>query len=177
MISFRQLRQLLGIFMSEGKFTVFCILGEVSGCFSAVELTTCAVFTSHRHKPKFWESVSRALSFGIHTPLQMMVLDRIKYQLGYPEAARDMLKHKSILTAVEEYTMGTARPLEQYLNIIGMDMTSKEVSNPTRWCEDGNPPPGFEEFNHLYLTQSEKLEARKRHEEERKKKMAAQKHA
>ena len=54
-----------------------------------------------RHKPKFWESVHRAFTPGIDNPLQMMVLNRIKYQLGYPEAAKDMLKPKSLLTAVE----------------------------------------------------------------------------
>ena len=79
----------------------------------------------------------------------MLVLDRVKYQLGYPEAARDMLKVKSILTAVEQYTMGTVRPLDEYLRIVGMNMTTKEIRN-TEWCEKGRPPPGFEQFNLLY---------------------------
>ena len=78
-----------------------------------------------------------------------MVLDRIKYQLGYPEAARDMLRHKSILTAVEQYSMGTARPLEDYLRIVGLNMTTKQV-NYTGWCEEGYPPPGLEQYNELY---------------------------
>ena len=78
-----------------------------------------------------------------------MVLDRVKYQLGYPEAARDMLKQKSILTAVDHYTMGTARPLEDYLKMVGLNMTTKEVTN-TGWCEGGYPPPGFEQYNGLY---------------------------
>lgn len=102
-----------------------------------------------RHKPKFWESVHRAFTNGVHNPLQAMVLDRIKYQLGYPEAAKDMLKHKSILTAVEQYSMGTARPLSEYLNIVGLNMTTKLVTN-THWCEGGFPPPGFEQYYHLY---------------------------
>ena len=88
-------------------------------------------------------------TYGVHNPLQAMVLDRIKYQLGYPEAARDMLRSKSILTAVDHYTMGTARPLEEYLRLVGLNMTTKEVTN-TRWCEEGRPPPGFEQHNHLY---------------------------
>jgi hypothetical protein len=102
-----------------------------------------------RHKPKFWESVHRAFTFGVHNPLQMLVLDRVKYQLGYPESARDMLKVKSVLTAVEQYSMGTVRPLEQYLRIIGTNMTTKEITN-TKWCEGGFPPPGFEQYYHLY---------------------------
>jgi hypothetical protein len=79
----------------------------------------------------------------------MMVLDRVKYQLGYPEAARDMIIHKSILTAVEQYTMGTERSLEDYLKIVGLNMTTKQVAF-TAWCETGMPPPGFEKWNSFY---------------------------
>ena len=103
-----------------------------------------------RHKPKFWESVHRAFTFGVHNPLQAMVLNRVKYQLGYPEAAKDMILPKTLLTAVEQYGMGSARPLEEYLRIVGMNMTTKEIT-PTRWCETGTPPPGFEKYNHLYI--------------------------
>lgn len=79
-----------------------------------------------RHKPKFWESVHRSFTNGVHNPLQMLVLERVKYQLGYPEAARDMLRVKSVLTAVEQYSMGSERPLEEYMRIVGMNMTTKE---------------------------------------------------
>lgn len=102
-----------------------------------------------RHKPKFWESVHRTFTMGVHNPLQMMILDRVKYQLGYPEAARDVIPLKSLLTAVEQYTMGRARPLEQYMKMVGLNVTTKEITY-TEWCETGHPPPGFEEFNHLY---------------------------
>ena len=102
-----------------------------------------------RHKPKFWESVHRAFTPGIHNPLQMMVLNRIKYQLGYPEAAKDMLKPKSLLTAVEQYSMGTERPLEEYLRIVGLNMTTKMV-HMTGWCENGTVPPGFEQYASIY---------------------------
>lgn len=79
----------------------------------------------------------------------MLVLDRIKYQLGYPEAAADMIKPKSVLTAVDQYTMGTERKVEDYLKIVGLDMNTKEVTY-TAWCETGKPPKGFEKYNHLY---------------------------
>lgn len=102
-----------------------------------------------RHKPKFWESVHRAFSPGVHNPLQAMVLDRIKYQLGYPESSKDMLQAKSLLTAVEQYSMGTERPLEEYLKLVGLNMTTKEVTI-THWCEEGKVPPGFEHLSHLY---------------------------
>jgi len=102
-----------------------------------------------RHTPKFWESVHRVFSNGIHNPLQMMILDRVKYQLNYPEASRDMLKNKSILTAVEQYTIGSARPLDDYLKLAGLNMTTKEVTH-IDWCDQGMPPKGFKEFDYLY---------------------------
>lgn len=102
-----------------------------------------------RHKPKFWESVHRAFTFGIHNPLQMLVLDRVKYQLGYPEAAKDFLRFKSVLTAVEQYGMGNERSLDDYLRIVGLNMTTKQV-NYTGWCETGLPPPGREDVYELY---------------------------
>jgi len=107
-----------------------------------------------RHKPKFWESVHRVFTYGVHNPLQMLVLQRIKYQLGYPEASRDTIRPKSVLTAVEQYSMGKERPLEDFLKIVGLDMTKKEVTY-TGWCEEGKPPPGFEKYEHLYELMNE----------------------
>jgi hypothetical protein len=46
--------------------------------------------------------------------------------------------------------MGTARPLSEYLRIVGLNMTTKEVDGNMNWCETGAPPPGFEQYNHLY---------------------------
>ena len=66
----------------------------------------------------------------------MMVLDRVKYQLGYPEAAKDMIASKNLLTAVEQYSMGTERPLSQYLEMAGLDMDTKEIIS-NQWCQDG----------------------------------------
>jgi len=102
-----------------------------------------------RHKPKFWESVHRVFHYGVHNPLQMMILDRVKHQMTYPEAARDMLQQKSVLTAVEQYTMGKDRSIKDYLKLAGLDMTKKEVT-PNQWCNQGIPPEGFEEYNYLY---------------------------
>jgi hypothetical protein len=48
--------------------------------------------------PKFWDSLHRVFTAGVHNPLQLLVLKRIKTQLGYPEAARDMVKPKSLFT-------------------------------------------------------------------------------
>lgn len=102
-----------------------------------------------RQTPKFWETVGRDFSPGVYNPLQMMILDRLKYQLGYPEAANDMIASKSLLTAVEQYTIGSERPLSQYLDMVGLNMATKELTL-IPWCKNGVPPPGFEQFSHLY---------------------------
>ena len=101
------------------------------------------------HKPKFWESVHRTFSFGVHNPLQMLVLNRVKYQLGYPESSKDMIKPKTLFTAVDQYSMGSTRTLDDYLKIVGLNMNTKEVTY-TAWCETGVPPPGFEKYDNLY---------------------------
>lgn len=104
----------------------------------------------HRKQtPKFWESIHRTFTVGMHNLLQGLVLQRIKYLLQYPESARDMIPIKSILTAVEQYGMGTSRSLDEYLYIIGANMTTKTLAY-TEWCEKGYPPPGFEEYEKLY---------------------------
>jgi len=56
---------------------------------------------------------------------------------------------KSLLTGLEHYSMGDARSIEDYLRLIGMNTTTKEITR-NEWCERGIPPPGFEKFNHLY---------------------------
>jgi hypothetical protein len=116
--------------------------------FSPVQ-AVCGHIYVRRHKPKFWESVNRALHPGIINPLKGMILNRIKHQLGYPESAMDILAPKSLLTAVEYYSMGKERSLDEYLRIVGLNMTTKEVTL-THWCEEGAPPPGFEQYAHLY---------------------------
>mmetsp|Transcript_6086 Transcript_6086/g.13093 ORF Transcript_6086/g.13093 Transcript_6086/m.13093 type:complete len:147 (+) Transcript_6086:1380-1820(+) len=106
---------------------------------------------ARKHKPKFWESVHRIFEYGIHTPLQMLVLDRVKYQIKYPESARDMIKPKSLLNHVEDYGMGKVRTVEKFLDFVGLDMTAKEdYQDFNHWCKSGKIPPGFEKYKHLY---------------------------
>ena len=93
-------------------------------------------------------STSHVLNHPISCLLKELIVERIQYQLGFPEAARDMLP-KSVLTAVNEYSMGTVRRLDDYMRMIGMNPTTKETT-PMEWCEQGKPPPGFEEFDALY---------------------------
>ncbi len=102
-----------------------------------------------REKPKYWESVRRTYTFDVEQPLGLLVINRVKYLIGYPEAARDMIWPKSLLTAIEQFAMGSERSLESYLSMVGLDMKQKKVL-PTHWCELGNVPKGFEQYAHLY---------------------------
>ena len=81
----------------------------------------------------------------------MLVLQRVKAQLNYPESEPDFIRPQSILTHVDKYSMGTERSLEDYLTMAGLDMVNKrQLQQPNRWCERGIPPPGMEEFASLY---------------------------
>lgn len=79
----------------------------------------------------------------------MLVLDRVKNQLGYPESADDFVQPKSLLKHLEKYSMGTERPLEKFMEYVGLDMKNKQVIF-TGWCEKGRPPPNKLEFESLY---------------------------
>lgn len=106
-------------------------------------------YERNQQQPKFWEAIHRAFTNGVHNPLQLLVLNRVKQQLGYPESSKDMVKPLSLFTAVEKYTMGQSRSLNDYLKIVGLNVDMKRVTY-TAWCETGQPPPGFEKYNHLY---------------------------
>ena len=109
----------------------------------------------YKHSVQTMIYMCRVFTHGVHNPLQALILSRIKYQLGYPESAKDFIHPKSILTAVEQYTMGTERPLDDYLRMVGLNMTEKKVTH-TGWCEKGEAPPGFEEYAHLYPGRNKK---------------------
>lgn len=102
-----------------------------------------------RHKPKYWETVGRLFWDGIDTPLGDLVINRVKYQLGYPESARDMVKTKSIYTSVEKYSMGKVRTIEEYMKSVGLNAFTKEVTI-THWCETGQPPEYAKHLAHHY---------------------------
>jgi len=97
------------------------------------------------HKPKFWENVHRVFTYGVHDPLQKIILNRIKYQLGYPESSKDMIRPKSILSKVEEYTLGTKRSIQEYLVMAGYNFTHKIAVTPD-WCYEGVVPPSISEY-------------------------------
>ena len=116
--------------------------------FSPIKSVTSHIY-GRKHLPKFWESVHRLFHYGVHNPLQMLVLNRVKNQLGYPEAASDFIKPKSVLTHLDKYSMGTERKLSDFMKYVGLDMQNKQVIH-TGWCEKGRPPPNKLEFESLY---------------------------
>ena len=80
-----------------------------------------------RHKPKYWESVDRTFTPGTANPLGEIVANRIKHTLGYPKCDRDHIRLEGLLEAIDEYGMGTRRKLAEFLKIVGLDMTKREV--------------------------------------------------
>lgn len=115
-----------------------------------------------RNKPKYWESVGRFLWDGVDSYVQALVLNRIKYLLGYPESARDMVWPPTVFTAVEKYGMGNVRSVKDYLKMIDMDVVRKEVGMMD-WCRTGQPPEHAKNVAHLYDTESRMIRQGKLH--------------
>lgn len=100
------------------------------------------------HKPKFWETMARFFKKASHDDLEALVLLRIKHQLGYPEAARDVID-SNLLSDLNHYTMGHVRKIQDYMKYAGIDVLRKEVFE-TNYCEKHLLPPGREHLAQLY---------------------------
>ena len=83
------------IFMGEEILLSACLWTAGYDIFSPTTNVVGHIYF-RRHKPKFWESVHRLFSYGMHTPLQQMILERVKYLVKYPESAKDFLKFQSV---------------------------------------------------------------------------------
>jgi [Skp1-protein]-hydroxyproline N-acetylglucosaminyltransferase len=101
------------------------------------------------HKPKFWETMSRFFKHAAHDDIEALVLLRITHQLGYPEAARDLITETSVLSDLAHYSMGHVRTIEQYMQYAGIDVMRKEIFM-TNYCEEHIMPPGKEHLAKLY---------------------------
>ena len=77
-------------------------------------------------------------------------MKRIKYQLEYPECAKDFITPKSLSSYVEDYSMGTNRTLESYLDMATIDLIYKFTRNP-QWCNDGVPHLIFLNINSMLI--------------------------
>lgn len=109
------------------------------------------VLDQRKQKPKFWESVNRLFHVGIHTPLQLLVLQRVKSQILYPESTPDIVKPQSVLSHINDYSMGTKRKLEDFFSMVGLDMQNKRfLKEDIEWCYKGTAAPGYQQYEHLY---------------------------
>ena len=92
--------------------------------------------------PKFWESTDRTFgSGGSNTKLMLMIVDRVKHVVGYP----DPPKNAGVLAHLRDpdgpnYGLGGARPLSRFLDMAGLDMV-KQTASTQGWCSKGQPPP------------------------------------
>ena len=102
-----------------------------------------------QYKPKFWETMNRFFNKVSHSELEDFVLLRIKHQLQYPEAARDLLLDVSVLANLNRYTMGDVRTIQDYMKYAGIDVMRKEIVK-NNYCENHVMPPGKEHLAKLY---------------------------
>mmetsp|Transcript_112 Transcript_112/g.177 ORF Transcript_112/g.177 Transcript_112/m.177 type:complete len:165 (+) Transcript_112:3-497(+) len=97
-----------------------------------------------RHKPKFWETVGRVFGRpGIHNPIQLKVMDRVKNILGYPETHDDIVYPPTLLAYKDLYGVGNKRRMDHFYSMVGIDTQTKRVQIP-QWCHKGIPPPQVE---------------------------------
>mmetsp|Transcript_18003 Transcript_18003/g.58212 ORF Transcript_18003/g.58212 Transcript_18003/m.58212 type:complete len:602 (+) Transcript_18003:116-1921(+) len=89
-------------------------------------------------KPKFWGALQRSIGAGAHNSLQKFVLPRIKHKVGYPEAR--ILDPPSLADHLDDFGLGNARPLRDYLHIADLDFAHKRGAEVS-WCKTGDRPP------------------------------------
>ena len=118
--------------------------------FSPTQSVTGHIYV-RKHKPKFWETFGRVFTPGMHNSVQLLIIQRLKYTLGYPEAAEDLVMPQNLLVEIDAYGMGKERTLKQYMDMVGVDVVGKKVTKMAGdWCHKGKPPPGFEQHKGLY---------------------------
>ena len=95
--------------------------------------------------PRFWETLGRVYGAdGCHNQLQPLVLGRVKHIVGYPEnAGAGDTQPASLLTDVEHYSVGTVRPLSEYLQMAGVSYATRAFTGGPTWCRMGDVPPNI----------------------------------
>ncbi|CAB1121489.1 unnamed protein product [Ectocarpus sp. CCAP 1310/34] len=93
-----------------------------------------------RHTPKFWETVNRLFKKPtMHNDLTSMVINRVKNIAGYPESSAEILLRPTLLDNLDLYGDGDVRPMEEYMERVGLDMTTKRAKQIS-WCFKCQPP-------------------------------------
>jgi hypothetical protein len=60
--------------------------------------------------------------------------------LDYPESRPEYIRPTSLLYRLEEWSMGKMRSYRDYLQMVGLNMQTKEV-RPNKWCHNAEWPP------------------------------------
>ena len=76
---------------------------------------------------------------SIHNELTELILQRIKYIVGFKGYTDVSKASKSIVARLDKYGLGKKRPLKQFLEISGIDFEKKRVNRP-HWCPAGETP-------------------------------------
>ena len=93
--------------------------------------------------PKFWESTARTFGArgGFNTDLSLMIVDRVKHVVGYPEVADNatakwpqVLQHLNDQTG-PNYGLGNQRTLADFLHQANIDMVQKQTGDAL-WCNE-----------------------------------------
>jgi len=95
-----------------------------------------------KESQKFWESVDLTFSKpNLHNDLTRLLISRIHFILGFPEAETRSLVHpESLLVQVEEFMGGKARSVAAFMHAVGMDLRHHKQRSPS-WCVEGTSPP------------------------------------
>lgn len=89
-----------------------------------------------RHTPKFWETVNRLFKNpSTHNDLTRMIIHRVKYIAGYPESSAEILSTTvpSLMANLDLYGDGPVRAMEDYMALVGLDMSTKR-GKKIDWC-------------------------------------------
>ena len=98
-----------------------------------------------RHYPKFWETTNRFFKKPIHNNLVEIVLKRVKAMLAYPESAPELINPNSVLYRLEDWSMGSERSFQEYMDMVGINVVDKVVTK-NMWCHNGYWPPQAEQY-------------------------------
>lgn len=81
----------------------------------------------------------------IHNDIVEIIINRVKYMLGYPESRSELVYPSSVLYRQSDWGMGKKRSLAAYMDMVGLDMQSK-TQRPNVWCHKGEWPEQAKQY-------------------------------